>query len=167
MRQTVAMGMQSATMRDPLLDAGMVELLKWIETNTDTTDRKIHDLCMRVEKYDSTVFKCEWPSPRRSIEIHYRKIASRTMILSANYNGNGYSFGRGGILIRTEMVPEALRLKLTDRNVVMRANEIVDHPYLIGAWTSRAEEKEGKVSIALNRGSPRHVLTASGVEIMT
>ncbi|WP_298847004.1 hypothetical protein [uncultured Salinicola sp.] len=164
MRQTVAMGMQRASMRDPLLDAGMAELLKWIETNTGTTARRMHELCGRVEKYDSTVFKCQWPSPKRSVEVHYRKIASRTVILAANYDGEGYSFGRGGILIRKEMVPEALRLKLTDRDVVMKASDIIDHPYLIGAWTSRAEEKDGKVSIALNRGAPRHVLTAAGVE---
>ena len=105
MRQTVAMGMQRASMRDPLLDAGMAELLKWIETNTGTTARRMHELCGRVEKYDSTVFKCQWPSPKRSVEVHYRKIASRTVILAANYDGEGYSFGRGGILIRKEMVP--------------------------------------------------------------
>lgn len=164
MKQTVAMGMQRTSMRDPLLDAGMVEMLKWIETSTGTTARKMHELCGRVEKYDSTVFKCQWPAPRRSIEVHYRKIASRTVILAANYDGNGYSFGRGGILIRTEMIPESLRLKLADRDVIMKASEIIDHPYLIGAWTSRAEEKDGKVSITLNRGAPRHVLTSAGVE---
>jgi len=164
MKQTVAIGMQSLKHEKPLLDQGMIALLAWLEERQSISLRRIHELCGRTEKFDTSVYKCEWPRPKRMLEIHRRKNAKGTIILGANYDHPDYKIGRTGIRINKAILPETLQLKLKDSDVVMKATDIIDHPYLTGAWTSRAEDRDAQIMITLNRAKARHRLTSDGME---
>ena len=164
MKETFAAGMQSLQAQRPLLDQGMVALLAWLEEKHSISPERIHELCGRTEKFGTNVYKCEWPNPKRVLEIHRRKSANGAIILGANHDHPDYRIGRGGIRISKTILPEALQLKLKDNDVVMKARDIIDHPYLTGAWTCRAEDGDAQIMITLNRGKARHRLTAGGVE---
>jgi len=141
----------------------MVALLAWLEERNSISPRRIHHLCGMTDKFDTTVYKCEWPGPKRILEIHRRKHASE-VILGANHDHPDYQIGRTGILISKSILPETLQLKLKDGDMVMKATDIIDHPYLTGAWTCRAEDRETRIMVTLRRGKARHRLTAGGVE---
>lgn len=164
MKETFASGMQSLEPQRPLLDQGMVALLGWLEERNSISPKRIHALCGKTEKFDTSVYKCEWPRPKRVLEIHRRKSANGTVILGANHDHPDYKIGRTGILISKAILPETLQLKLKDGDVVMKATDIIDHPYLTGAWTCRAEDRENDIMVSLNRGKARHRLTVRGVE---
>lgn len=164
MKETFAKGISSTQRQRPLLDDGMVALLAWVEEHLNKTPQRIHELCGKREKYNNTVYKCEWPNPKRTLEIHRRKDARGKIILGANYTHPDYNFGRDGIIINKTLIPESIILKLKDHDIVMKATEIIDHPYLTGAWITPAEEREKDVVITLRRGKIRHILTENGVE---
>lgn len=164
MRETFANGFESLKTQRPLLDQGMVALLAWLEERQSISPQRVHELCGRTGRFDTSLYKCEWPRPKRILEIHRRTLGSRAVILSANHDDPDYQIGRTGILISKAILPETLQLKLKDSDVVMKATDIIDHPYLTGAWTRRGEDREHQIMVRLNRGKARHRLTAGGVE---
>lgn len=156
---------------DPLVDDGMVALIRWLEASplASVDAAELHSLSrITASNQPSTrVYLLSIGPPEIVTEINLRgnpEGRSRRPILSAHVKGDGWTLTRTQLLLSRDILPDACAQVMEGRIDAMRGLEIVTHPYLTGAWTQRGSIKEREVVMNLQRSRPSHILGVGGIE---
>lgn len=153
---------------DPLLDDGMVTLLRWLEKTSPDLLADIHGKCLETTGEHATVYERKRSSDDW-IEISHRdnpEDPSGRMILIATIYGDSWTLTNDLLVIGRKVLTQTSLAVLCDPDVLVDANTIIDHPYLTGAKAG-----DGKMNtnllLSIYREPAKHVLTSTGIEAMT
>lgn len=156
------------TRLDPLLDDGMVALLRWLENSGAIDLKEIHAKCRETKGDHATIYKRK-RSDDDWIEISHRDNPddpSGRMILSADIYGDGWTIAQEILVIGRRLLTEASQTVLCDPGSRVEATTIIDHPYLSGAMATGGEKKPNLL-LTLHRGPATHLLTHGGITKLT
>lgn len=149
---------------NPLLDDGMVALLRWLEDTGAIDLKEMHAKCRETKGDHATIYK-----RRRSvddwIEISHCNNPydpSSRMILSAQIYGDGWTIARDILVIGRRMLTEASQAVLCEPESRVEATALIDHPYLAGA---KATGAKGRPDLLMNlhREPATRMLTHRGI----
>jgi len=153
---------------DPLLDDGMVALLRWLEKSRPRILADIHGKCLETTGDHATVYK-----RRRSvddwIEISHRDDSGNPkgrMILDAIIYGKGWLLSRGIMSIDKSILTNTLQARLGNVDLVMGGRDIIDHPYLSETDAGWGQAAKGELILNVYRKPATHVLTSKGIEVL-
>ena len=152
---------------DPLLDDGMVALLRWLEKTRPRILTDIHGKCLETTGDHATVYKRK-RSEDDWIEISHRDNPdepSGRMILIADIYGDGWTIAREIFVIGRRLLPQSSQTMLCDPDRLVEASSIMEHPYLTGAKAGGGEKKPNLL-LQLYREPAGHVLTSKGIEVL-
>ena len=116
------------TRLDPLLDDGMVALLRWLEAAGAVHPDEIHAQCRETKGDHATVYKRK-TSNDDWIEIGHRDNPddrSGRMILSADIYGDGWTIAQEILVIGRRLLTEASQTVLCDPGSRVEATTIID-----------------------------------------
>lgn len=152
---------------DPLLDDGMVALLRWLEKTNPSILADIHAKCLETSGDHATVYERKRSSDDW-IEINHRdnpEDPSGRMILMAVIYGESWTMTEDLLVIGRKTLTQASLAVLCDPDGLIDAEQVIDHPYLKGAKAG-----DGKTSpnllLSIYREPARHVLTSKGIEAL-
>ena len=166
MLQEFASERREMRIRGPLLHAGMVALLQDLEQRDIIGSERIYDLCHRTCADNCKVYR-QVDESGNELKINFRENPdgrTKPMILSALASGKGWSISHSQMIIQSSILPDTYLSKLSDRDVILQAREVIDHIYLSGAWTRDGIVKDKEIILTLHRGKPRHALGPEGIE---
>ncbi|WP_298847001.1 hypothetical protein [uncultured Salinicola sp.] len=153
---------------DPLLDDGMVALLRWLEQTRPRILRDIHQKCLDTTGDNAKVYERK-RSADDWIEISHRddpEDPSGRMILIATIYGKSWTLTNDLLVIGRKALTQTSLTVLCDPDGIVDASTIIDHPYLTGAKAGDGEMNTNLL-LSIYREPARHVLTSTGIEAMT
>lgn len=153
---------------DPLLDDGMVALLRWLEKTRPRILKDIHEKCLETTGDQATVYKRK-RSVDDWIEISHRDDPGNPegrMMLEAIVYGKGWFLSREVMSIDKSILTNTLQARLGDPDLVMGGRDIVDHPYLCKADAGRVRTAKSELLLNVYRKPATHVLTSTGIEAL-
>ena len=152
---------------DPLIDDGMIALLRWLERTRPRILRDIHEKCLETTGDHATVYKRK-RSQDDWIEISHRdnpEDPSGRMILIATIYGDSWTLSNDLLVIGRKVLTQTSLAVLCDPDGMVDARTIIDHPYL-----TRAKAGDGKMNtnllLSIYREPAGHVLTPKGIEAL-
>lgn len=153
---------------DPLLDDGMVALLRWLEKTSPSILADIHAKCLETTGDHAMVYKRK-RSVDDWIEISHRddpESPEGRMMLEAIVYGKGWFLSREVMSIDKSILTNTLQARLGDLDLVMSGRDIVDHPYLSAVDAGRGRAAKSELLLNVYRKPARHVLTSTGIEAL-
>ena len=153
---------------DPLLDDGMIALLRWLEQTRPRILGDIHDKCLETTGDNAKVYERK-KSADDWIEISHREDPenpSGRMILIATIYGKSWTLTNDLLVIGRKVLTQTSLTVLCDPDGIVDASDIIDHPYLTGAKAGDGEMNTNLL-LSIYREPARHVLTSTGIEAMT
>lgn len=153
---------------DPLLDDGMVALLRWLEKERPRILRDIHQKCLDTTGDHATAYERK-RSEDDWIQISHRDNPddpSGRMVLYATIYGESWTLSNDLLVIGRKLLTQASLTALCDPEGVVDAISIIDHPYLTGAKAGNGMMNTNLL-LSLYRRPERHILTSRGIEAMT
>ena len=153
---------------DPLLDDGMVALLRWLEKTRPRILADIHGKCLETTGDHATVYKRK-RSEDDWIEISHRddpENPTGRMILDAIVYGEGWLLSRDIMSNDKFILTNTLQARLGDVDLVMGGRDIIDHPYLSETGAEWGMAAKGELILNVYRKPATHVLTPKGIEAL-
>ena len=152
---------------DPLLDEGMVALLRWLEKTSPRILTEIHGKCLETAGDHATVYERK-RSADDWIEINHRdnpEDPSDRMILMAVIYGDSWTMTEDLLVVGRKALTQASLTVLCDPDGLIEAKTIIDHPYLTGAKAGDGKTNPNLL-LSIYREPARHVLTSKGIEAL-
>lgn len=150
---------------DPILDYGIVALLRWLEQTRPHILGDIHEKCLETTGDHAKVYERK-RSADDWIEISHRdnpEDPSGRMILIATIYGDKWTLTNDLLVIGRKALTQTSLAVLCNPEGLVDASTIIDHPYLTGAKAG-----DGKMNtnllLSLYREPATHVLTSNGIE---
>ena len=136
----------------PLLDDGMIALLQRLEETESLSLQDLHEKCLATKGDFSLIYKKR--SKRNVIDIqHYGSpvILNGRMTIVATISGQEWIITSNMISIEARIMPATLQEYFCNIEKPIKATDIIDHPYLVGALITKGIKDKNSILLEVQR----------------